>query len=208
MEAPIFVRSKIAIPFSIGLASDHVKDHVNNPQTCHHSPTATLPFCQKSSWFPNNFPGWMSNKSQFVVGSIPQKPNVLQWNPMTSSPFLRGKSNPKAPVSDVKSQEIPTTKPFPTNGVAGHHWPLRHEGPWWYLPWKMVLELGEPHIFFFRIWYWSLLIYVDLSGWWFGTFLCFPYIGNLIIPSDFHIFQKGCEVVRPPRDSPTKCNKV
>ena len=158
MEAPIFVRSKIAIPFSIGLASDHVKDHVNNPQTCHHSPTATLPFCQKSSWFPNNFPGWMSNKSQFVVGSIPQKPNVLQWNPMTSSPFLRGKSNPKAPVSDVKSQEIPTTKPFPTNGVAGHHWPLRHEGPWWYLPWKMVLELGEPHIFFSDL----VLIIIDL----------------------------------------------
>ena len=28
------------------------------------------------------------------------------------------------------------------------------------------------------------------SGWWFGTF--FPYIGNtVIIPTDFHIFQRG-----------------
>ena len=26
--------------------------------------------------------------------------------------------------------------------------------------------------------------------WWFGTFF-FPYIGNVIIPTDFHIFQRG-----------------
>ena len=26
-------------------------------------------------------------------------------------------------------------------------------------------------------------------GWWFGTCLIFPYIGNVIIPVDFHIFQ-------------------
>ena len=30
-----------------------------------------------------------------------------------------------------------------------------------------------------------------LSGWWFGTFFIFPYIGFLIIPIDFHIFQRG-----------------
>ena len=29
------------------------------------------------------------------------------------------------------------------------------------------------------------------SGWWFGTFFIFPYIGNVIIPIDFHIFQRG-----------------
>ena len=29
------------------------------------------------------------------------------------------------------------------------------------------------------------------SGWWFGTFSIFPYIGNVIIPIDFHIFQRG-----------------
>ena len=28
-------------------------------------------------------------------------------------------------------------------------------------------------------------------GWWFGTFFIFPYIGNVIIPIDFHIFQRG-----------------
>ena len=32
---------------------------------------------------------------------------------------------------------------------------------------------------------------VILSGWWFGTFFIFPYIGNLIIPIDFHIFQRA-----------------
>ena len=30
-----------------------------------------------------------------------------------------------------------------------------------------------------------------ISGWWFGTFFIFPYIGNLIIPIDVHIFQRG-----------------
>ena len=29
------------------------------------------------------------------------------------------------------------------------------------------------------------------SGWWFGTFFIFPYSGLLIIPFDFHIFQRG-----------------
>ena len=31
----------------------------------------------------------------------------------------------------------------------------------------------------------------SVSGWWFGTFFIFPYIGLLIIPIDFHIFQRG-----------------
>ena len=30
------------------------------------------------------------------------------------------------------------------------------------------------------------------TGWWFGTCFIFPYIGNFIIPTDFHIFQRGC----------------
>ena len=29
------------------------------------------------------------------------------------------------------------------------------------------------------------------SGWWFGTFFIVPYIGNVIILTDFHIFQRG-----------------
>ena len=29
------------------------------------------------------------------------------------------------------------------------------------------------------------------AGWWFGTFFIFPYIGNVIIPTDFHIFQRA-----------------
>ena len=28
-------------------------------------------------------------------------------------------------------------------------------------------------------------------GWWFGTCFIFPYIGNFIIPIDFHIFQRA-----------------
>ena len=32
-----------------------------------------------------------------------------------------------------------------------------------------------------------------MTGWWFGTmeFYDFPYLGNVIIPTDFHIFQRG-----------------
>ena len=32
-----------------------------------------------------------------------------------------------------------------------------------------------------------------VTAWWFGTmeFYNFPYIGNVIIPTDFHIFQRG-----------------
>ena len=39
-----------------------------------------------------------------------------------------------------------------------------------------------------------------ISGWWFGTmeFYDFPYIGNFIIPTDFHIFS---EDLKPP----TRC---
>ena len=29
-------------------------------------------------------------------------------------------------------------------------------------------------------------IYIYISGWWFGTIFIFPYIGNFIIPTDFH----------------------
>ena len=32
-----------------------------------------------------------------------------------------------------------------------------------------------------------------ISGWWsFGTCFHFPYLGNVIIPTDFRIFQRGC----------------
>ena len=31
----------------------------------------------------------------------------------------------------------------------------------------------------------------SISGWWFGTLFIFPYIGNVIIPIDFPIFQRG-----------------
>ena len=32
---------------------------------------------------------------------------------------------------------------------------------------------------------------LSISGWWFQTFFIFPSIGNVIIPTDFHIFQDG-----------------
>ena len=32
---------------------------------------------------------------------------------------------------------------------------------------------------------------VYISGWWVGTFFVFPYIGNVMIPTDEHIFRRG-----------------
>jgi hypothetical protein len=45
------------------------------------------------------------------------------------------------------------------------------------------------------------------TGWWFGTmeFYDFPYIGNVIIPTDFHIFQRGWS--RQPGLNHWKCRK-
>ena len=37
------------------------------------------------------------------------------------------------------------------------------------------------------------------SGWWFGTFFDFPYIVNVIFPTDFHIFLRGR--LKPPTRS-------
>ena len=38
-----------------------------------------------------------------------------------------------------------------------------------------------------------MYIYLSLSsGWWLGTFVIFPYLGNLIIPTDeLHDFSEG-----------------
>jgi hypothetical protein len=42
-------------------------------------------------------------------------------------------------------------------------------------------------------WIWSSRILQWSAGWWFGRFFIFPYLGNVIIPTDFHsmIFQRG-----------------
>ena len=32
------------------------------------------------------------------------------------------------------------------------------------------------------------------SDWWFGTWFIFPFIGNVIIPTDEHIFQDGYKI--------------
>ena len=39
--------------------------------------------------------------------------------------------------------------------------------------------------------HWHPLFEAWFSGWWFGTFFLFHSVGNVIIPTDFHIFQRG-----------------
>ena len=41
-----------------------------------------------------------------------------------------------------------------------------------------------------------MIIVITITGWWFGTFFIFPYIGNVIIPIDELIFFRG--VAQPP----------
>ena len=49
------------------------------------------------------------------------------------------------------------------------------------------INIGHVGIFF---------MYQIVSGWWFGRFSIFPYIGNVIIPADELIFFRG--VAQPP----------
>jgi hypothetical protein len=42
----------------------------------------------------------------------------------------------------------------------------------------------------------SHIQYTAMTGWWFGTFFIFPYVGNVIIPTDELIFFRG--VGQPP----------
>ena len=48
-----------------------------------------------------------------------------------------------------------------------------------------------PYTFTGQTFYHITWVYIPITGWWFGTFFIFPYIGNFIIPIDFHIFQRG-----------------
>ena len=74
--------------------------------------------------------------------------------------------------------------------VMGYEWWL--SGEWLSVSWVR----GYPHAPKANSWRILLLHHLE-SGWWFGTmeFYDFPhiyiYIGNFIIPTDFHSFQRG-----------------
>ena len=48
-------------------------------------------------------------------------------------------------------------------------------------------QISYPLVNQHSYWGWPL----KYSGWWFGTCFIFPYIRNVIIPIDVHIFQRG-----------------
>ena len=54
--------------------------------------------------------------------------------------------------------------------------------------WRAV-KLGNPYVngdwWLNNKWWWLMM-----NIWWFGTCFIFPYTGNVIIPTDFHIFQR------------------
>ena len=61
----------------------------------------------------------------------------------------------------------------------------------------LLLIKTHPHVFgrilfpIFHCEHVDPFVYHHFSGWWFGTFYIVPYIVNFIIPTDFHIFQRG-----------------
>ena len=61
-------------------------------------------------------------------------------------------------------------------------------------PWSGVCSLGMFMVDISMRIQWYSMVFNGiqwLTGWWFGTFYIFPYTGNVIIPIDFHIFQRG-----------------
>ena len=100
--------------------------------------------------------------SQPSTGSPPEM--VLSWNRATpnSHPFLDG----IFPEINQPLLDIPNlcTPPYETSTINS-------------------TILYYLYLFF--------LYFHTISGWWLGTIFIFPYIGNLIIPIDVHIFQRG-----------------
>ena len=97
-----------------------------------------------------------------ITGSPPEM--VLSWNRATpnSHPFLDG----IFPEINQPLLDIPNlcTPPYETSTINS-------------------TILYYLYLFF--------LYFHTISGWWLGTIFIFPYIGNLIIPIDVHIFQRG-----------------
>ena len=54
-----------------------------------------------------------------------------------------------------------------------------------------------------------IYIYIYISGWWFGTFLTFPDIGNVILPTDeLHHFSEGWLNHQPVYYLPNQLNLI
>jgi hypothetical protein len=49
----------------------------------------------------------------------------------------------------------------------------------------------EQYIYIYVTYTHASCIHTYDTGWWFGTFFIFPYIGNVIIPTDELIFFRG-----------------
>ena len=64
---------------------------------------------------------------------------------------------------------------------------------WWGIQWMVyaVRYLYDISISFYIYIYISIYLYIYIYGWWFGTFFLFSHILGIIIPTDFHISQRG-----------------
>ena len=89
----------------------------------------------------------------------------------------------------VSNLEITSTRDFPKNSDS---WPAKKVIPWcWFNPFRIWgYTFRKCLVNMYVCMYICIYIY---TGWLFGTWLLFfyiyIYIGNVIIPTDFHIFQ-------------------
>ena len=110
--------------------------------------------------------------------------NIQPWNWSYHSPKLKGHR--------LWVHRCLLPKSFPDTFKIKMTLGRKDVGFWQHRRWESF-EAAKPSAWVFRAPWGTVCDALDdiLSGWWFGTFFIFPYIGNLIIPIDFHIFQRG-----------------
>ena len=111
------------------------------------------------------------------------------WDPSSSIAWRWTKASRwwRTRVRDLRTTLGETKKGF--EKIAG----------WWLEPWIFLTFHYIMHILETRIYLKQTQNKIEKvenleilsTGWWFGSFFTFPYIGNVIIPTDFHIFQRG-----------------
>ena len=94
-------------------------------------------------------------------------------------------------IQCVRSCMAPILKNTRCSSISSTSWSISK----FYLS-KWMINLGVPPFQEASIFFQYFLRYLSVHGWWFGTcFSIYPYIGFLIIPSDFHM-KRG--VAQPP----------
>ena len=162
----------------IGSCSLHVFPQSNS---CRHPEIKKSPF-QETQQDPLTIHPWHHHprKSSSRRSLVKREPQVFHcWKTMPRGSSFRW----------TRTRALDPTDRFEVWGVWGCVWKEEH------LCLGVIKTLFSCHILGWRTLVSSVFskksILKKLSGWWFGTFFIFPYIGNVIIPTDELIFFRG-----------------